>query len=429
MHDLSDAELVEAARHGESAAFDVLFERHYDEAYAYSSRFASSDVAPERVTVAFARIYRALLTGRPQEGDFTTVVQSAVRGVHADVVRRGRKEFLVEEDEYDSDRAVEDDNSIRAAFANLDPSWRKVLWFSVVLEESDEEVAERLGLTAKQVASLWLQAREGLRRACLGQGLPLPDDLGAVLTPSLVLEVPGTTPGPAASRGVLAVLLGRLPNARPAALGAAGVAAAATVAVLAVVALAGGSDDQPPAAAAPAPTSPIDSSSPQLPSSGQTLERGDRTKPTKEAPTETPSPSETVTPTTPIVLPPSSPSLTTPSSPSPTINEQGSSASGSGLIRVARVIYDVTPLSADQVVVRANNVRFMSVTGAGVRCSGQSVSGGNGVVTCRVVGSQTSPFSMTVRVTYADTSQPVSGSVTLTGAANDVSDDFTVAAD
>lgn len=428
MHHLSDAELVAAARHGESAAFDVLFERHYDVACEYSSRFASSDVAPERVTVAFARIYRALLSGRPQEGDFTTVVQSAVRGVHADVVRRGRKEFLVEEDEFDSDQAVEDDNPIRAAFASLSPSWRTVLWFSVVLEESDEQVAERMGVPARQVGALWMKAREGLHRACLAEGLPAPDDLGAVLTPSLALDVPGTTPGRTRSRGVLAVLLGRLPSARPAVLGAAGVAAAATVAVLVVVALASSSDVQPPAADAPAPTSPADSSAPGLPSSGQTLERGDRTKkPTKKSPSETPSPSETVTPTTPIVPPPSSP--TTPSSPSPTINEQGSSASGSGLIRVATVIYNVTPLSADQVVVSANNVRFMSVTGGGVLCSGQSVSEGNGVVTCRVVGSQTSPFSMTVRVTYADTSQPVSGSVTLTGAANVVSDGFTVAAD
>ncbi len=431
MHHLSDAELVDAARHGQSAAFDLLFERYYDQACEYSSRFASPDVAPDRVTVAFARIYRALLSGRSQEGDFTTVVQSAVRGVHADVVRRGRKEFLVEDDDFDSGQAVADDNPVRAAFASLDPSWRKVLWFSVVLEESEDEVADRLSMTAKQVASLWPRAREGLRRACLAEGIPTPDDLGALLTPSLVLDVPGTTAGRSPSRGVLAVLLGRLPHARPAVLGAAGVATAATVAVLVVVALASGSDEQSPAADAPAPSSPADSSGPGLLSRGQTLERVDRTKkPTKSPTTETASPSEIVTPTTPIVPPPSSPSpTTTPLPPSPTISEQSASASGSGLLRVARVDYDVTPLSADQVVVSASNVRFMSVNGAGVVCSGQSVSEGDGVVTCRVVGSQSSSFSMTINVTYADTSQPVSGSVTLTGAAQVVSDRFAVAAD
>lgn len=431
MHDLSDAELVEAARHGESEAFDVLFRRFYDEACEYSARFASPDVAAERVTVAFARIYRALLSGRPQEGDFTTVVHSAVRGVHADVVRRGRKEFLVEEDEYDADQTVEDDNPIRAAFASLSPSWRSVLWFSVVLEESDEQVAERMGLTTKQVASLWLRAREGLRRACLAEGLSAPDDLGAALTPSLALDVPTTTAVSATSRGVLALLLARLPGARPAALGAAGVAAVATVAVIVVVALSSGSEDKPPAADAPALTSPADSSSPQLPSTGQTLERGDRTKkPTKTPKSETATPSETITPTTPIVAPTSEPPPpTTPSAPSPKINQQGSSSSGSGLVRVARVTYDVTPLSADQVVVSASNVRFMSVTGAGVLCSGQSVSGGDGIVTCRVVSSPSSPFSLTIRVTYANTGEPVSGSVTLTGAASPVSAGFTVAPD
>ncbi len=430
MHDLSDAELVEAARHGESEAFDVLFRRHYSEACDYSARFASPGVAPERVTVAFARIYRAMLSGRPQEGDFPAVVHAAVRGVHADVVRRGRKEFLVDEDEFDPGQAVGDDHPIRSAFANLKPSWRKALWFGVVLEESDAEVAKRCGVTAKQVPALLVRAREGLRRACLAEGLPAPEDLDAVLSPSLVLDVPGTTAGRAASRGVLAVLVGRLPDARPAALGAAGVAAVATVAVLVVVALASGSDDKAPVAEAPVPSSTPDSSSPELPSSGQTLERGVRTKkPTKTAPTETPTPSETVAPTTPVVAPHSTPPSTTQDSqPSPTISEQTSSAGG-GLVRVATVTYAVTPRSADQVVIRASNVRFMGVTGAGVLCSGQSVSGGDGVVTCRVVASQDSSFSMTIRVTYADRDHPVSGSVTLTGAARAVSDSFTVAGD
>jgi hypothetical protein len=46
-----------------------------------------------------------------------------------------------------------------------------------------------------------------------------------------------------------------------------------------------------------------------------------------------------------------------------------------------------------------------------------------------VVASQDSSFSMTIRVTYADRDHPVSGSVTLTGAARAVSDSFTVAGD
>ena len=431
MQQLSDTELVEAAGRGESAAFDVLFQRYYEEACVYSARFASPEVAPDRVTVAFARVYRALLSGQELDGDFQAAMQSAVRGVHADVVRQGRKEFLVDDGELGSS-AVEDDNPVRAAFASLSSSSRKLLWFSVVLEEPDEEVGERLGLSAKQVAQLWLKAREDLRRACLAEGLPAPDDLGDVLKPSLVLDVPGTTAGRTTSKHALVGLLTRLPEARRAVLVAGGVAAVATLAVLVGVALTNGSDTEDPTTDAVVPSTPLDSSDAGLPSSGQSLERRERTdKPTKTPSSETPSASESTETTPPGVEPPTeSPSPPPDSSPpSPTISLQSASSSGSGLLRVAQVTYSVSPLTADQLVVTASNARFMSVTGAGVSCSGSSGSTGERVVTCRVVASEGSEFSLSIRVTYADPGEPVSGSVTLTGAEQAVSDGFTVAPD
>lgn len=431
MQQPSDADLVEAARHGESAAFDVLFRRYFAEACEYSSRFASPEVAPERVTVAFARVYRALLRGRELEADFQAVLQSSVRGVHADVVRQGRKEFLVDDDELSSSEGIEDDNPIRPAFASLSASWRKVLWYGVVLDESDEEVADRLGLTPKQVGALELKARGGLSRACLAAGLPDPDDLGDALRPSLVLDVPGTTAGRTSSTSPLAGLVSRLPDTRRAVLAAVGATVVVTLAALVGVALTNGSsDDEDPAAEVQAPSSPMDSWDTRLPSSGQSIERGERTvRPTNTPTSETPSLSESAGTSPPVVETPSEPPSPTgdPSAPSPTLTQQGASASGSGLFRVARVTYGVTPRSADQVVVAASNARSLSVTGAGVLCSGQSVSGGEGVVTCRVVASQDSEFSLTIQVTYADPDEPVSGSVTLTGAEEVVSDGFTVA--
>lgn len=434
MHHLSDAELVEAVRQGDSEAFDALFERYYPEAVEYAARFATPELAPERATLAFSRLYRALLRGEHTEGDFSAILNAEVRSAHADFVRRGRKEVLV--DDVDDDHELEagddlEDHPLRRAFGRLRPAWRKVLWYTVVLEESDEQVAERLGSTPREVAALWHRAHQGLRRACRAEHIDTPDDLGAALTPALLLGVPGLVTGPAVSEGPLVATVGRLQDARKAVLPALGVAAAVVVVALIAVALTNGSDPQTPTADAAAPSDSARPSDDQLPSSGQDEERGRRTeKPSKSPTTESPSPSETVVPTTPTVAPTTeqpTPTERETSAPAPTLAQQNASSFGSALLRYAKVTFAVTPLTADQVVVQASNVRMMSVTGAAVSCTSRSVSGGEAIVTCDVVQTQNGPFALTVNVTYADSSAPVSGSVALTGGSQDVSDGFSVA--
>mgnify|MGYP001413825581 CR=1 FL=1 len=433
MHEQSDAELVEAARRGESAAFDTLFRRYYDEACDYASRFASPDVAPDRVTLAFSRLYRDLLAGEHADEEFSAALQSEVRSAHADFVRRGRKEVLVDNAEGDADEAADDlrGDPLRAAFARLQPGWRKVLWYTVVLGESDDDVAERLDLSARDVAALWHRAHEGLRRACRAEGIDTPDDLGAALTPALLLGVPGLVTRPGASEGVLVALANKLPDPRTTFLPALGVVAAVLVVGVIVLALTTGSDRDTTTADAALPRDTALPTTPALPSSGQGEERRTLTpSPSESTTSSSPSPSETV-PTTPVAPPPP-PTTPTPTPPSPTqqaptLTQQQAQAFGSALLRYAKVTFAVTPLTSDTIVVQASNARMMSVNGAAVRCTDRSVSGGVATVTCNVVQTQSSPFALTINVTYADANQPVSGSVSVVGGPSDVSDGFAVA--
>jgi RNA polymerase sigma factor (sigma-70 family) len=175
---LSDAELVEAVRRGESDAFDVLFRRHYAGACDYAARFAGADQAPDRVAEGFSRVFRVMLKGHGPDSNFRGYLYTAVRNAHVDALRRGRGEIPVDDlgTDMPSSEDVEDDvlsrleaTPIRRAFGRLRPAWRRVLWHTVVLGETHEQVARRLGSNPNAIAVLSFRAREGLRQAHLAE--------------------------------------------------------------------------------------------------------------------------------------------------------------------------------------------------------------------------------------------------------------------
>ena len=428
----TDAELVEDARHGKSAAFDTLFWRHYAGACDYASRFAAPAIAPDRAAEGFVRVYRVLREGQALDGDFEAALHSAVRSAHADVVRRGRREVPVEPEEWESADHSEDDLPIRRAFARLRPSWRRALWHTVVLGASEEELARRWGSTPQAVAALSARARRAMREACRAEQVREEPDLGAVLTPSLLLAVPGLVGRDAVPEGALAGALARLTVVRRRPVATVGVVVAATAAIALVVALTADPDGGSTATAAPesttsGPGTPI-MALPPFDLSEQAV-----IKPSAKSPSSATgaTPSEDVeTPTATDPEPSTEPTTPTapPETPAPAVAESGASVTRA-LVRSARVSFEVTPAGADRVLVRVSNAFVVTVSGIGVRCATPSADAGSTLVVCTVPEDAPSTFAMTVRAGFARQGQPVAGSVTVTGPTGTASDDFSVSAD
>lgn len=431
----TDAELVEDARHGESAAFDALFWRHYREACDYAARFAAPAIAPDRAAEGLGRVFRSLREGETLDDDLETTLHAAVRSAHADVVRRGRHEVPVDPREAESADLAEDDLPVRRAFARLRPAWRRVLWYTVVLDEPEEDLAQRWGSTPSAVRSLSRRAHAGMAEALAAEGVAADTDLDAVLTPSLLLAVPGLV-GHAATEGRGAALVARLTESRGRPVAAAlGVVAAAAVAVALVLALTAGPDSADTANAAPEPSAsdlgtPILAPPPFVLAEESTIEPSRRTKPSRSvspsddaSPTESESPSDPAAPTDPTI-----PGVPTEPTAVPAVATTGASSSG-GLVKSANVTLAVVPAGADLVFVRVSNAAVLNVSSSGLRCAFPSNDGGDLVTSCSVVAGAPESFSMTLRASFARRSRPVAGSVTVSGTTGTASDGFSVTAD
>ena len=174
VRELTDPELIGAARKGDADAYGELYRRHSPSALAAAraltrSRSDADDVASE----AFARVLRALQSGGGPDVSFRPYLVTAVRNVFYDKVRRNREEPSADmSDEVnvallDASNSQEDGAFAAAAFATLPERWQLVLWHTEVEGRSVSEVAPLLGLAPNAVAALAYRAREGLRQAYL----------------------------------------------------------------------------------------------------------------------------------------------------------------------------------------------------------------------------------------------------------------------
>jgi len=174
VRELTDPELIGAARKGDNEAYGELYRRHSPSALAAAraltrSRSDAEDVASE----AFARVLRALQSGGGPDVSFRPYLVTAVRNVFYDKVRRNREEPSADlSDEVnvallDASSSQEDGAFAAAAFATLPERWQLVLWHTEVEGRSVSEVAPLLGLAPNAVAALAYRAREGLRQAYL----------------------------------------------------------------------------------------------------------------------------------------------------------------------------------------------------------------------------------------------------------------------
>ena len=468
---MSEAELLEAARRGDQGALDELFRRHYDGAVRFAERFAGSHSADDRAAEGFARVYRALQQGHGPETNFRAYLYTAVRNAHIDALRKFGSELPVEgigvelpaaDDVEEAVLDAMDGTPITRAFAQLNPTWRTVLWRTVVLGESHAAVAARMGSNINAIGVLTYRAREGLRQAYLAEHVRAsPDprcrevaarlpryirghvpakaareieahladcphcqaavrdltainqDLRAIVTPALVVLLPAAGSLPHA---LSAEHAGTLPTAAKVAIASLGAAAGA---VAVAMALSGDHHPRPD----PVPTSYVDATStasrPASPLTTVTPPAVRRSTSPSVSPSGEPSVAEPPTPTssppssTPADSPP--PAAPPPSTPAPVprVGEPRVVVSGSDQARSASVMVEITPAGGGSVVVTLSNAADPEVSGAGVRCSPPEAHGAASELRCAVRG-ETS-FVLTVQAGFADPTAPLQGSIGLEG--------------
>lgn len=179
--ELTEQELLDAARDHHPGARAELFTRHWDKSVAAAHAMAGPNDAEDLAAEAFARALAQLDQGRGPEIAFRPYIVSTVRRLLADRSRR-RPLLLVDDfsgtrfEPIDHDGATEraEATLVRQAFNSLPERWQLALWHSAVDEESLAQVAERLGGNANSMAALNFRAREGLRRAYLAEHVAAP---------------------------------------------------------------------------------------------------------------------------------------------------------------------------------------------------------------------------------------------------------------
>ncbi|MDQ7908231.1 sigma-70 family RNA polymerase sigma factor [Phytohabitans sp. ZYX-F-186] len=173
--DQPDADLVAAARAGDSEAFAELFRRHrtatYRAAAAYATNPAERD---DLVAESFTRLLTCIRSGRGPEGAIMPYLNRMLRNMAIDRWRLDRVVVPCEhpperEPHYDEDGVVAAEQAalVAQAFARLPKRWQDVLWYTEVDQEPPARVAPLLGITPNAVAALAYRAREGLRQAYL----------------------------------------------------------------------------------------------------------------------------------------------------------------------------------------------------------------------------------------------------------------------
>ena len=181
---LTDAELVERVRKGETRLFAELVARYQDPVFAMAVRFVRSpgeaeDVAQE----AFLRAYRGLASFKG-EARFSTWLYRITWNLCADWLRRHRRsgrgaEHSVEaadlaDGRVDLERgllAAEEKRKVREALDSLDEKYRSVIVLLYYQKLSYEEIASVLEMPLKTVETRLYRARRLLKQSLEREGV------------------------------------------------------------------------------------------------------------------------------------------------------------------------------------------------------------------------------------------------------------------
>ena len=169
-----DAELVARCRAGETAAFDVLVERHRRQVYQLCYRFAGNhEDASDLAQDTFLRAYRALGTFRGSSAFGTWLYRVAV---NVCLNRKAGKRLPTEpidEREFTDGRADAADRQVirketaavvRAAISRLPEKQRATMILRMYQELPHEEIASILGSSVGAVKANFFHALANLKK-------------------------------------------------------------------------------------------------------------------------------------------------------------------------------------------------------------------------------------------------------------------------
>ncbi|MDH4140054.1 MAG: sigma-70 family RNA polymerase sigma factor [Coriobacteriia bacterium] len=169
MHTIGDAELVQLARHGDTAAYGELFERWQSKVFNFAYGIVGNAEDASDVTQdAFVRVYESL--PRLTELKFGAYVYRTARNLAYDVTRtRGRRadstplDFEVDESiAADPERIAllrEQQTQVREAAGSLSDEYRSVLELREVQDLSYQEIADAMEMPRNTVGVYLSRAR------------------------------------------------------------------------------------------------------------------------------------------------------------------------------------------------------------------------------------------------------------------------------
>lgn len=174
--EMTEEELLAAARDQSEGARAELFARHWDKCVAIAISLVGPNDAEDLAAEAFSRALAQLQRGKGPEVAFRPYIVATLRHLRIDRARKG-SDLLIDDFSGTSlepalaDGAEEraDAHLIRRAFNSLPERWRLTLWHTAVEGESLGQLAQRLGSNPNSIAQLNFRAREGLRRAYLAE--------------------------------------------------------------------------------------------------------------------------------------------------------------------------------------------------------------------------------------------------------------------
>ena len=172
----ADADLVEAVRGGDRAAFGELYVRHRDSAYRFACVLLGTDQgAEDLVAEAYAKVLHRLASGGGPRTAFrsyilTTVRTTLYKQMSADRLMDRTAELStlslgVSQD--DTVLAEFENSAVSRAFNSLPGRWQLVLRYLEFDGLTTTAAAERLGMQANAVSALAFRARDALRLAYL----------------------------------------------------------------------------------------------------------------------------------------------------------------------------------------------------------------------------------------------------------------------